>query len=140
MSKTPEIGLPTETMKKRLVRLEGSIVDTTEAYSKVKKALCGNTNATLIEVLQKVDQLKSRLAQVERERDAAVTDLEDAGDCHYCKRKDLPKKCGHGQGYCSGCENKECPCYDCSPKNNNFKWRGVCVENTKVERSCVHGL
>lgn len=78
-----------------------------------------------------IEQLESRLAQAERERDAAVADLIDASDCHYCQRKDLPKQCG--RGYCSDCDNEKCPCYDCTPKNNNFIWRGVCAENTEGE-------
>lgn len=74
---------------------------------------------------------ESRLAQAERERDAAVADLIDDCDCRYCQRKDLPKQCG--RGYCSDCDNEKCPCYDCTPKNNNFIWRGVCAENTEVD-------
>ena len=84
-------------------------------YSQVSKALCGKKNATLNEVLTAVNQLKSRLAQVERERDAAVRDLEELTgrvssfhlDCDYCKDKDKP--------VCRKCE---------------WKWRGVCEENS----------
>lgn len=72
-------------------------------YSQVSKALCGKENASLDELLQTVDQLKSRLAQVERERDAAVKDCsrfpcatcsdKENGDlCHNCNvRKDTTR-------------------------------------------------
>ena len=109
----------------------------------VSKALCGKENATLEELLQAVDQLKvdrmawedvaaspgavedmarenyrltERLAQVERERDAAVGDLTKAmsldgvEDCSFCKNIKKP--------YCHPCK---------------FEWRGVCEENTKEE-------
>lgn len=117
--KTPERGLVTEAMKNRLVHLEGGIVETAVAYSKVKKALCGTTNATLSEVLQTVDQLKSRLAQAERERDAAVNDLNFVKSCWVCENKRSIK----GE-----------PCNSCDLAwRNHFKWRGVCPENTKEE-------
>ena len=63
-----------------------------------------------------IDQLESRLAQVERERDAAVNDLDKAlnldevDDCHFCKHIKKPT------------------CYECK-----WEWRGVCPENTKEE-------
>ena len=52
-------------------------------YSQVSKALCGKENATPDELLKAVDQLESRLAQVERERDAAVIAILNAQ--HYIK-------------------------------------------------------
>lgn len=56
-------------------------------YSQVSKALCGKENAAPDELLQAVDQLKSRLAQAERERDAALYDLREADqyECTHCK-------------------------------------------------------
>lgn len=60
-------------------------------YSQVSKALCGKENATLDEVLQSVDQLKSRLAQVERERDAALNALRDV--CGFCKSRGFQTVC-----------------------------------------------
>ena len=125
--KTPERGSLTETMKKRLVHLEGGIVEVAEAYNKVKKALCGNTNVPLGEVLQTVDQLKSRLAQVERERDAAVRIVH--GLCLHCKNED----------------SKDETCRECiyypyrfvygtgDTYVDNWVWRGVCEENTKEQ-------
>ena len=61
----------------------------------------------------KIAKLESRLAQVERERDAAVRDLTKAmaldgvEDCSFCKNIKKP--------YCHPCK---------------FEWRGVCEENT----------
>ncbi|MBR5874530.1 MAG: hypothetical protein IKY90_07360 [Oscillospiraceae bacterium] len=61
-----------------------------------------------------IQQLETRLAQVERERDAAVRDLAKAmsldgvEDCSFCKNIKKP--------YCDPCK---------------WEWRGVCKENTK---------
>jgi hypothetical protein len=74
--------------------------------------------------------LTERLAQVERERDAAVADLTDSKECDYCKYKDLFPACGEKS--CYSCD-KECPCSWCSKAGDGFKWRGVCEENTKEE-------
>lgn len=68
------------------------------------------------DALDYIVQLESRLAQAERERDAAVRDLEELTtrvssfhlDCDYCKDKEKP--------ICNNCE---------------WEWRGVCEENTK---------
>ena len=65
-----------------------------------------------------IKHLESRLAQAERERDAAVHDLEELTgrvssfhlDCDYCKDKDKP--------VCKNCD---------------WQWRGVCPENTKED-------
>lgn len=68
------------------------------------------------DAITKVAVLESRLAQVERERDAAVNDLnkamllDEAEFCTFCKNIKKP--------YCHSCE---------------FEWRGVCEENTKEE-------
>lgn len=68
------------------------------------------------DALAYIQQLESRLAQVERERDAAVHDLDYALrevprlniDCYFCKSKDKPQ------------------CDECF-----WEWRGVCAENTE---------
>lgn len=82
------------------------------------------------DAITKVAVLESRLAQVERERDAAVADLTDSSDCSFCMYKNNNMEFGCGS--CIGCE-KECPCALCSKGLNGFKWRGVCAENTKEE-------
>lgn len=135
--KTPERGLMTETMKNRLVHLEGGIVEVAEAYNKVKKALCGNTNVPLGEVLQTVDQLKSRLAQVERERDALKHDMKQCQSavCNACRHHYRPKpdirhyECallGKFSDFLNDDNERPFIC-------GKFEWRGVCPENTKEE-------
>jgi hypothetical protein len=68
-----------------------------------------------------IHQLESRLAQVERERDAAAKDLYAHDKCLVCKQELF------GDG--SYIQNA---CFDCV-KRCNFKWRGVCAENTEEE-------
>ena len=90
--------------------------------SQVSKALCGKESATICEVLNAVSQLKSSLAQGERERDAAVRDMENyAGYGAICK---------HFDGDCPHVV-EGCPLWpsDC----DSYEWRGVCEENTKEE-------
>lgn len=75
----------------------------------------------------KIEKLESRLAQVERERDAAVHDVRSlcatnyfSGDyCEYCKYREPDGQCFH----------------DCIPYSNEWgwEWRGICPENTKEE-------
>lgn len=86
--------------------------------SQVSKALCGKENATLEEILQAASQVKSRLAQAERERDAAIADLKLYAGCKVCKHGDF---------------KFTSECMDCSYDNNNWQWRGVCPKNTKEE-------
>lgn len=82
------------------------------------------TNASVLAYIQ---QLESRLAQVERERDAAVHDLKlaDRVDCDFCK---------HQYGGCTydDCQDcsKPCPCGSCR-NSSNYEWRGVCEANTE---------
>lgn len=81
----------------------------------------------MFEAASMIEERESRLAQVERERDAAVADLSNS--CAYCK---------HTSGSVD-----EPPCTECfHPKNNiifapmtrtKFEWRGVCPENTKED-------
>ena len=71
------------------------------------------------DALAYIQQLESRLAQVERERDAAIRD---------CAR--FP---------CRTCDDKENGdlCHNCNVRKDttrtNYEWRGVCEENTKEE-------
>ena len=70
-------------------------------------------------------QLESRLAQVERERDAAVADINEASNvlCHVCKHDAWPN-CRKGR---NNLFDDEVACCEF------FEWRGVCEENTKEE-------
>ena len=90
---------------------------------KPEKGQCPRCKQLVDDSLARIQQLESRLAQVERERDAAVKDLEDSGDCFYCKRKEQYKKCGYEN--CSYCGVEECPCWECNRQKNHFEWRGV---------------
>ena len=69
------------------------------------------------DIVSCIQQLESRLAQAERERDVAVADLRIYAGCKVCKFGDLkfPNDC-----------------MDCI-RMCNWQWRGVCAENTKEE-------
>lgn len=71
------------------------------------------------DAITQVSVLESRLAQVERERDAAVRDI--------CILSDACTVCTHGHSLKNDC--KELFGYD----RCGFEWRGVCEENTKEE-------
>lgn len=80
--------------------------------------------------LDYINQLESRLAQVERERDALLHDLRRADyvDCYACKHKNSDYDCDVD---CTNCLNP-CTCNSCH-HNNKWEWRGVCEENTKED-------
>lgn len=66
--------------------------------------------------------LEERLAQAERERDAAVNDLKESSFCCDCLHYAVPAE-------------KE-PCLSCFKRMQEkpkWKWRGVCAENTKED-------
>ena len=69
----------------------------------------------------KIAKLESRLAQVERERDAALRDMMEIGWCQTCTHYNVAI-------------DKE-PCKTCLKKKKAelWQWRGVCPENTKEE-------
>ena len=94
--------------------------------SQLSKALCGKENSTLDEILQAANQVKSRLAQVERERDALI--------------------CNHIPQTCDTCKYSLCfsfdnPCNTCNhlyrfnavERGDTDRWEfvGVCAENTE---------
>lgn len=72
-----------------------------------------------IEAADWIDKLESRLAQVERERDAAVSDI-----LHVLHTK------GTIDAECLICDMEK---PDCHWECEKAKWRGVCEENTKEE-------
>lgn len=61
-----------------------------------------------------VEECKKRGAEIK----AAIEDLKLYAGCKVCKYGDF--KFGD-------------ECMDCSYDNNNWKWRGICKENTKEE-------
>lgn len=73
------------------------------------------------DALAYIQQLESCLAQVERERDAAVRDLNCIWKCEICKKFTRPvNKCPHYR--------------ECGLSYKFWEWRGVCEENTKGRR------
>ena len=74
--------------------------------------------------------LNQRLAQTERERDAAVKDMERHKDCCTCKHQYNHFECGRENG-CAGCPNAECHCSIGDTTEECWQWRGVCEENSK---------
>ena len=67
------------------------------------------------DALAYIQHLESRLAQVERERDAMKRDFMIDG-CEACK---------HGHSALDDCNVPWSPC--------KWEWRGVCAENTKED-------
>lgn len=79
------------------------------------------------DALAYIQQLESRLAQVERERNAAVSDLKvaDKLDCQFCVHNRPTPGCEYD---CEKCE-KKCTCNLCR-NNDKYEWRGPYPENT----------
>ena len=65
-----------------------------------------------------IQQLESRLAQAERERDAAVHDLKLVRCCGTCVNNE------------GGCTTE---CNIVSGVPSGWQWRGVCAENTEED-------
>lgn len=80
-------------------------------------------NALHGDVKRIIQQLESRLAQTERERDAAVSDISRASAflCRACRKNNWPN-CGAGRNNLEPDDVIGC---------DDFEWRGVCDENTK---------
>lgn len=75
--------------------------------------------------LKAIEQLETRIAQAERERDAAVKVMSLVRLCENCKHCD--KSC---ESYpCSSCS------MDRERRKPNWEWRGVCTRNTKKEEN-----
>lgn len=77
------------------------------------------------DTLAYIQQLESRLAQVERERDAALsewkrTKLDSEGMCWTCKHWLITSTGIH-----------RCVSPDPCDEGENWEWRGVCEENMK---------
>ena len=77
------------------------------------------------DALEYIIQIESRLAQVERERDAAVQTVH--GLCLHCKND--------GSEKCRKCLFWPSRVYFVSNETyvDHWEWRGVCEENTKGE-------
>ena len=79
-------------------------------------------DSIIADALAYIEQLESRLAQVERERDAAVKDI--GISCDYCAYADYH----FGEAPCITLEE-----YELGKLCSGWKWRGVCAENTREE-------
>lgn len=74
---------------------------------------------------EEIVALIERLAQVERERDAAVADLSNS--CQYCKFASTAVD----EAQCASCIKPK-NAWLFSPRvRTKFEWRGVCAENRK---------
>jgi hypothetical protein len=79
-----------------------------------------------VDALAYIQQLESRLAQVERERDAALKDI--ANTCWSCANAQ-PHQLSKFLYSCPYLKGKAGVRTQCE----HWQWRGVCPENTKEE-------
>lgn len=87
----------------------------TEYWEKTAKNWESNWNSEL--ELRKAAE--ARAEQAERERDAAIADLKEIGDCEYCSGK-----CSNLETeYCRDCSDIGCQCRTCAGCSN-WAWRG----------------
>lgn len=122
----------TKTMEKRLDQMDSGVIALCETISQVKKALCGNEKATHEELLQAVSQVKNRLAQVERERDAAVADLKSVDEKYESLKSMIDDVTFNHEPYGLYLDFREAA--DAMVEHEHADvWRGVRPENTKEE-------
>lgn len=77
----------------------------------------------MFEAANVIDQLESRLAQAELERDAAVHDLAEGRNCEDCKH------------YYDSVFNEPCSsCIEDEETKKNWQWRGICPEEDPHDR------
>lgn len=99
---------------------------------KPKNGQCPRCEQLVSESLGRIQQLESQLAQVKKERDAAVDDLEKYKGCGTCKFQDVQFECDDYQS-CAECDNADCPCYGISV-DDCWQWRGVCDDDTEDKK------
>lgn len=90
---------------------------------------CENLNAANL-----IEQLAAELAQVRRERNAAVRDIEAVVThypCYVCKHS----QSGYGYG-CDIATDLQDKRWNCK-ENKRFEWRGPCAENGEEDENCV---
>lgn len=125
--KTPETGKNINVLSKTPEEIKKAILCAVPcnecAYEADSEKPEGCSWSVTDDTLALIQRLESRLAQVERERDAAVVDIRLMAFnvlCNMCARFDegyipIPPHCKYANdGKC-------------------FRWRGVCPENTKEE-------
>lgn len=90
------------------------------------------------DALAYIIHFETRLAQVERERNAAVGDLQEAARdgavCTACKHdEEFAEACADADFDCKQCK-QPCMCKTCNA-NSNYEWIGLCEENTHDQPS-----
>lgn len=85
--------------------------------------LCVDVSQT--DALAYIIQLEQRLAQAERERDAAVVDLSNS--CQYCKFASAAVD----EAQCASCIKLKNAWLFSPSLRTKFEWRGVCEENSR---------
>lgn len=99
----------------------------------LNKKCKGDCSYVIKELYDLVLHYESRLAEVERERDAAVGDLQEAARdgavCTACKHdEEFAEACAEADFDCKQCK-QPCMCKTCNA-NSNYEWIGLCEENT----------
>lgn len=91
----------------------------------VQDKFCPNCGAEMCgkeDMKDEALKFESRLAQIERERDALMHDVSKCRRCETCAKRRIPiHKCPHFDG------GTQYPCW---------QWRGVCPENTEGGTPC----
>lgn len=64
----------------------------------------------------------ARIAELQRERDAAVAALKEIGSCMHCAHQEVPTYCPADRA-CRDC-GCDCPCRYCGG-GTKWEWRGV---------------
>lgn len=100
---------------------QNSNIEFLKARCERMSALIDDGNDLFAKYADRNEELESELAEVTRERDAAVKDLRKTAGCMACK---------HGDVY-TDLANPVTPqeCNECGIALLHFKWRGVCAEN-----------
>ena len=94
---------------------------------KPEKGQCPRCEQLVGESLDRIQQLEAELAEVEKERDAAIRDIPRV--CGYCKWYEITNnRCTPDHD----CKNPN-GCLNISGINTGWQWRGVCAENTEVQ-------
>lgn len=104
---------------------------------KPKNGQCPRCEQLVSESLGRIQQLESQLAQVKRERDAAVRCLmeatKDGSVCTGCRHDlGIDGRCEEADFDCKQCKIP-CMCKTCK-KNSNYQWRGVCDDDTEDKK------
>lgn len=115
------------TFPKKLGKLQSTI-------NQLSKALCGKENSTMDEILKAAYQVKSRLDQAEREKDAVLRCLmkatKEGAVCTGCRHDlGIDGRCEEADFDCKQCKTP-CMCKTCKA-NSNYQWRGVCDDDTE---------